>query len=154
MTPFILNTSNARERMIEVWRFACQYLEQGKAVRVEVKECKSTRSLEQNAMLHAICEDIARQRQWAGRWIDKEGWKRLLVDAWARSENRQQGDLVPSLDGASVVNLAVQTRTMSIGDMADLITFAQVWAIDNDVALRDVAPVRDQQMAEQVRKVA
>lgn len=154
MTTFILNTGNARDRMADAWRFACQYLELGKAVRVEVKECKSTRSLEQNAMLHAICEDIARQRQWAGRWIDKEGWKRLLVDAWARSENRQQGDLVPSLDGASVVNLAVQTRTMSIGDMADLITFAQAWAIDNDVALRDVAPMRDQQLAEQGRRVA
>lgn len=154
MTTFVLNTGNARGRMADAWRFACQHLELGKAVRVEVKECKSTRSLEQNAMLHAICEDIARQRQWAGRWIDKEGWKRLLVDAWARSENRQQGDLVPSLDGASVVNLAVQTRTMSIGDMADLITFAQAWALDNDVVLRDVAPVRDQQMAEQVRRVA
>lgn len=154
MTTYILNTGNARERMVAVWHFACQYLELGKAVRVDIKECKSTRSLEQNAMLHAICEDIARQRQWAGRWIDKEGWKRLLVDAWARSENRQQGDLVPSLDGASVVNLAVQTRTMSIGDMADLITFAQSWAVDNDVRLRDVAPVRDQQMAAEVRRVA
>lgn len=154
MTAFILNTENARNRMADAWHFACQYLELGKAVRVEVKECKSTRSLEQNAMLHAICEDIARQRQWAGRWIDKEGWKRLLVDAWARTENRQQGDVVPSLDGASVVNLAVQTRTMSIGDMADLITFAQSWAVDNDVRLRDVAPVRDQQMAEEVRRVA
>ena len=154
MTAFILNTENARNRMADAWHFACQYLELGKSVRVEVKECKSTRSLEQNAMLHAICEDIARQRQWAGRWIDKEGWKRLLVDAWARTENRQQGDVVPSLDGASVVNLAVQTRTMSIGDMADLITFAQSWAVDNDVRLRDVAPARDQQMAEEVRRCA
>lgn len=154
MTTIILNSSNARERMVEAWRLVCQYTKAGKAVRIDVKECKSTRSLEQNAMLHAICEDIASQRQWAGRWIDKEGWKRLLVDAWARSENRQQGDLVPSLDGASVVNLAVQTRTMSIGDMADLITFAQAWSIDNDVALRDVAPVRDQQMAEERRAAA
>lgn len=154
MTAFILNTENARERMVTAWRLVCQYVELGKAVRIDVKECKSTRSLEQNAMLHAICEDIARQRKWAGRWIDKEGWKRLLVDAWARTENHQQGDVVPSLDGASVVNLAVQTRTMSIGDMADLITFAQSWAVDNDVRLRDVAPVRDQQMAEEVRRVA
>lgn len=49
MTTFILNTGNARERMVAVWRFACQYLELGKAVRVDIKECKSTRSLEQNA---------------------------------------------------------------------------------------------------------
>jgi len=151
MTTFILRAENARDRMAAAWRFACQYLELGRAVRVEVKECKSTRSLEQNAMLHAICEDIAQQRQWVGRWIDKEGWKRLLVDAWARTESRQQGDIVPSLDGASVVNLAVQTRTMSVGDMADLITFAQAWAVDNGVRLNEP---RYRDYGEQPRRVA
>ena len=151
MSTFILRTETARDRMAAAWRFACQYLELGRAVRVEVKECKSTRSLEQNAMLHAICEDIAQQRQWAGRWIDKEGWKRLLVDAWARTESRQQGDIVPSLDGASVVNLAVQTRTMSVGDMADLITFAQAWAVDNGVRLNEP---RYRDYGEQPRRVA
>ena len=151
MSTFILRADNARDRMAAAWRFACQYLELGRAVRVEVKECKSTRSLEQNAMLHAICEDIAQQRQWAGRWIDKEGWKRLLVDAWARTESRQQGDIVPSLDGASVVNLAVQTRTMSVGDMADLITFAQAWAVENGVRLNEP---RYRDYSEQPRRVA
>jgi len=150
-TNFILRTADARARMAAAWHFACQFLEAGQDVCVTVKQHKPTRGLEQNAMFHAICGEIATQKQWADRWIDAEGWKRLLVDAWARESNRQQGDVVPSLDGASIVNLAMQTRRMTVADMADLITFAQWWATDNDVKLRDVAPLRDQKLADEAR---
>jgi len=148
---FILRAADARARMAAAWAFACQFLEVGQDVRVVVQEHKPSRSLEQNAMFHAICGEIAQQKQWAGRWIDGEGWKRLLVDAWARESNRQQGDIVPSLDGSSIVNLAMQTRRMTVADMADLITFAQWWATENDVQLRDVAPLRDQKLADEAR---
>jgi hypothetical protein len=132
-----LDTEHARERMRRAWDYACDLLQHGKPVRVRIDEKQPTRSLEQNAMLHAICGDIARQRQWAGQWIDTEGWKRLLVDAWARAEGKGQGRVVPSLDGHSIVNLGIQTRRMKVGDMNDLITFAQAWAVDNGVRLGD-----------------
>ncbi len=144
---FILRTGDARDRMAAAWNFAKQFLELGQDVRVSVKEHKPSRSLEQNAMFHAICGELATQLQWAGRWLDAEGWKRLLVDAWARESNRRQGDIVPSLDGASIVNLAVQTRRMTVGEMADLITFAQAWAVENGVRLSDQAPKRLQRYA-------
>jgi len=144
---FILRTGDARDRMAAAWNFAKQFLELGQDVRVSVKEHKPSRSLEQNAMFHAICGELATQLQWAGRWLDAEGWKRLLVDAWARESNRRQGDIVPSLDGASIVNLAVQTRRMTVGEMADLITFTQAWAVENGVRLSDQAPKRLQRYA-------
>lgn len=151
---YILRAADARARMQAVMEQARQHLELGQDVRVTVQEHKPSRSLEQNAMFHAICGEIAKQKKWAGRWIDGEGWKRLLVDAWARESNRQQGDIVPSLDGSSIVNLAMQTRRMTVADMADLITFAQWWATDNDVKLRDVAPLRDQRLAGEARDAA
>lgn len=151
---FILRAGDARARMAAAWQFACSFLELGQDVHVTVKQYKPTRSLEQNAMFHAICGEIAQQKQWADRRIDAEGWKRLLVDAWARESDRRQGDVVPSLDGASIVNLAMQTRRMTVADMADLITFAQWWAADNDVKLRDVAPLRDQRLADEARAAA
>ncbi len=135
MTTFVLKPENARSRMKAAWESACEILQFGKPVRIELEECRSTRSLDQNAMLHAICGDIARQKQWAGHTLDTEAWKRLLVDAWARTEGRQQGRVVPSLDGQSVVNLGIQTRRMKVGEMADLITFAQAWCVENDVRL-------------------
>lgn len=93
------------------------------------------RSLDQNAMLHAICRDISKQKPWAGKRRDTEAWKRLLVDAWARATEKVQVEIVPSLDGQSVVNLGIQTRKMKVGDMADLITFAQSYAVENEIEL-------------------
>ena len=147
MPTVILRPENARERMAAAWRRACEYLELGRSVRLDLRECKSTRSLEQNAMLHSICRDISQQRQWAGKWLDTEAWKRLLVDAWARVDVRRQIEIVPSLDGQSVVNLGLQTRKMSVGDMADLITFAQAWACENGVRLHEARYTDEQEAA-------
>lgn len=134
---FYLRTDTARDRMAAAWQACCRILELGATARVTVEEAKPRRSVEQNDRFHAICTDIARQRTWAGQHIDCEGWKRLLVDAWARAEGKSQGRVVPSLDGASVVNLGIQTRKLKVGDMADLIEFAQAWATENDVRLND-----------------
>jgi len=136
---FILDPAkNARARMAAAWAFACRFLELGQRARVTVEDYRPTRSLDQNALFHALCADIATARPtWAGHPIDAEGWKRLLVDAWARTEGGVQGRIVPSLDGASVVNLGIQTRRLKVGEMADLITYAQAWAIDEGIPLHD-----------------
>jgi phage/plasmid-associated DNA primase len=104
-------------------------------IRIRVDESVSKRSLEQNDMLHAICGEISKQRQWAGKERDVEAWKRLLVDAWSRTEGGMQCEVVPSLDGSSVVMLGIQTRNMKVGQMAELLTFAHAWCWENDVEL-------------------
>ena len=128
-----LRPETARERMKAAWDHACQFLELGKAVQVTVDEAKDTRSSAQNAKFHAICGDLAKGVKWAGKEIDTEGWKRLLVDAWARETGRLQGMVVPSLDGQSVVNLGIQTRSMKVADMAELIEFAEAHCIEAGV---------------------
>lgn len=138
MSTFILRAENARDRMKAAWDFACRILEQpGKAARIKVEECQPTRTLDQNSRFHAICGDIAKQKKWAGMELDTEAWKRLLVDAWARVEGKQQGRVVPSLDGNSIVNLGIQTRRLRVMEMSELIEFAQAWCAENDVALHD-----------------
>jgi len=133
----ILKPDNARDRFAYLWRLACEILQFGKNVRVTLDEFKSRRSLEQNAKFHAICGDLAKQMPWAGSRIDTEGWKRLLVDAWARAERKSPGQIVPSLDGQSVVALGIQTRSLPVGDMSDLIEFAIAYAVDHGVRLND-----------------
>lgn len=134
---FFLDAEHARDRMVAIWRIVNEYLLAGKDVRIRIDEKQTTRTLEQNELFHALCGDIAKQKMWAGQWIDTEGWKRLLVDSWARTEGKIQGRVVPSLDGQSIVNLGIQTRNMRVSDMADLIAFAEVYAIDNEVTLND-----------------
>lgn len=91
------------------------------------------RTLSQNAMFHAICQRLSRNKQWAGLWIDTTGWKRLLTDSWARHENRVQTRVVPSLDGQSIVNLGLQTRRLSKPDFASLIDFAEWYCSENGI---------------------
>lgn len=45
-------------------------------------EVLTRRSLPQNARLHAMLTDISEQVQWAGQWLDLEGWKRLTLGAF------------------------------------------------------------------------
>lgn len=103
-------------------------------VRVTVEEHKSTRSAEQNAKLHAMLQDISRQRQWAGQWLDVEDWKRLMVAAWCRA-NKQAVRIVPALDGHGFDVIYKRTSKLSVTEMIDLIEFVQWWAVENGVRL-------------------
>jgi hypothetical protein len=93
------------------------------------------RNLSQNALLHALCGDVANQKQWAGQKIDCEGWKRLFVDSWARETGRSPGKVVPSLDGESVVVLNISTRKLIKKDFAELITWILAYCDMNDIRL-------------------
>lgn len=104
-------------------------------IRIRLDESVSKRSLEQNDMLHALCGEISKKRQWAGKERDVEAWKRLLVDAYSRAEGKSQCEVVPSLDGSSVVMLGIQTRSMTVAQMAELITWTQSWCWHEGVEL-------------------
>lgn len=93
------------------------------------------RTLNQNALLHALCSDIAAQLKWMDRKLGVEDWKRLLVDSWMRETNRMQ--LVPSLDGKGVVALGQQTRSLGVKDMADLIESIQAFGAMNSIVWSD-----------------
>lgn len=103
-------------------------------VRVTVEPHKPNRSAEQNARLHAMLGDIARQRQWGGQWLDIEDWKRLFVSAWCRA-NKESIRLMPALDGHGMDVIYRRTSKLSVTEMIDLIEFVQWWAAENGVRL-------------------
>lgn len=125
-----------RSQIIKAGNACLEFLRQGIAVEIIVRQYRTKRTLEQNDMLHGICSEIAKQRQWAGHWIDAEGWKRLLVDAWLKESGKARGMVVPSLDGQSVVTLGKQTRTMTIAELSELIEFAAAWAAMNGCSVK------------------
>lgn len=118
---------------------ACLQLLQAGAVEILVRHYKSKRSIEQNDMLHGICAEIAKSKPWAGRMLDTEGWKRLLVDAWVRESGKRHGDIVPSLDGQSVVALNKSTANMNTAELSELIEFALAYAASNQVNVKYAA---------------
>jgi len=102
-----------------------------------------TRSLDQNARMHAMFADIARQYEFFGSMRDVETVKRLLVDAFARAKAKLgeplegHGHTLPSLDGRGVVQLGIQTRYLSKALVGELIEYLYYWGAENGVRFSD-----------------
>lgn len=96
------------------------------------------RSLEKNAHLHALLGEISSQRKWAGKWLDIEAWKRLMVAAYERANGRS-AEFYPSLDGQGFDVVYRRTSRMAEEEIRELIQFAEAWAIEHDVVLKELA---------------
>lgn len=102
----------------------------GGALVVSVKP--ETRTLAENALLHAIIAEIAANIQWAGKKHDAEVWKRLLVAAWCRVRG-EPIEILPALDGNGVDIVPARTSKLTKKDCADLIEFIYAWGAENGI---------------------
>lgn len=121
---FILAHALARQRALEAVRNAPE----GFAVTV----AEPRRSLEENALLHAMLSYISEHQTWAGSKHDVETWKRLLVAAWCRATN-QHVAILPALDGHGVDIVFRRTSSLSRKECAELIEFIYAWGAMNDI---------------------
>lgn len=136
---FILVHAAARQRALDAVRTAPE------GMVVEIKP--QTRSLPQNARMHAMFGDVAKQMTYRGEELLLEDWKRLLVDALWRA-TKDDPDLaqeweglaprtVPSLDGSGVVSLGAQTHRFSKKLSSACIDYMHAWGSENDVEWSD-----------------
>lgn len=98
---------------------------------VEIKPPK--RSLDQSAKFHAICGDVAQQKEFAGKPRAPEVWKMLFVSGHAVA-TRDGAEMAPGLEG-EWCNLRESTAKMSKARMASLVEYTLAWCIGNDVRL-------------------
>lgn len=84
------------------------------------------RSIEQNALLHALIAEIAASHEWAGKRRDVETWKRLFVAAWCRA-NGESVEILPALDGVGVDVVFRRTSRMSKAEVSDMIDWIEAW---------------------------
>jgi hypothetical protein len=99
----------------------------------ELRITPEKRNNEQNALLHAMLTDIAREREWAGKKWDVEDWKRLLTAAWLRTR-KEAAIFVPALDGQGFDILYRRTSQLTKGECAELIDFIQAWQAQTEAA--------------------
>lgn len=90
-------------------------LDQHKPLAVTVTEAKSKRSLDQNAKLHAVLNDIAEQAWVNGRQYDMATWKE-----WYR--RKFVGVEIKELPDGTQITIGRSTTELDVGEMADLIT--------------------------------
>ena len=120
----------------QLWPMLKASLMAGRRMVLELRP--ETRSNPQNAKLHAMLTDIARQVEWAGQKRDAETWKRLMVAAWCRAEG-EAVEFLPALDGKGVDLVFRHTSKMSRAEVASLIEYVTAWSAHAGVALHDEA---------------
>jgi len=101
---------------------------------IEVRQ--ETRSLAENAMLHALLTQISEKIEWAGAKRDTETWKRLLTAAWCRARG-EHIEMLPALDGYGVDIVFRRTSQLTRGECSELIDFVQAWAAEHGVECVD-----------------
>lgn len=95
-----------------------------------------TRSVDQNAMFHAICTDISKSGfEWAGKPRKPEEWKVLLVSGHSVA-TKQQAEIVPGLEG-EFINIRESTARMSVARATSLIEYTLAWCASHGITLHD-----------------
>lgn len=116
----------------ESWQWAKAMLVNGHRLTLEVK--KATRSTEQNAKFHAICDDVAKSgTKWAGKTRTAAEWKVLFVSGHGVA-TKEGSDIVPGLE-SEFVNLRESTARMTVARSSSLIEYTLAWCAANSVRL-------------------
>lgn len=90
-----------------------------------------TRTLEANAMLHAMLTDIARQAKYMGKPRSVEVWKGIFVSGWAIATG-QNPEIIPGLENEFIA-IRESTATMSGKRLASVMEYIEAWAINEGV---------------------
>lgn len=128
----LYSSQQGHAALLGLWPQIKSMLMAGHRLSVEVKEM--TRSVEQNAKLHATLSDIARQVEWAGKHRDVDTWKRLLTAAWLRARG-ESVEILPAVDGHGVDVVFRRTSSLTVKECAELLEFVQAWAAEQGVRL-------------------
>lgn len=100
---------------------------------VEIKE--PNRSLDQNAKLWPMLDDVSRQVDWYGQRLTDEEWK----DVFSASLKRQK--VVPGLDGGFVV-CGQRTSKMTKREFSDLVELIYAFGAERGVCWSEPARMR------------
>lgn len=96
-----------------------------------VRLSESSRTLEQNAKLHAIFGDVAKQEVYLGRHLNSVQWKTLFISGHAIATGRG-ADVVPGLEN-EFVNIRESSASMSVSRMSSLIEYTTAWGSERGV---------------------
>ena len=130
LTMPMWNEQQGHQVIQTIWKQAKAHLSAGR--RMVLTLAPETRSLKENALLHALLTHIANQVEWAGKKRDVETWKRLITAAWCRARN-EQVELLPAIDGHGVDIVFRRTSQLTRGECAELIEYLYAWSAEAGV---------------------
>ncbi len=89
------------------------------------------RSNVQSKRMWALLDDVAAQKEWAGKKRSSDEFKDLF------SASLRGQELVPNLDGNGFVAFGARTSEFSPEEMSDMITLIEAWGAENGVVFTD-----------------
>jgi hypothetical protein len=96
------------------------------------------RTLDQNAIFHAIVDDFAKAiPEYAGVPMDTESWKSVLILSHAIATSGGGVKLVPDLEGQGLVQVREASSRMTKARGSSLIEYCMSEAAKRGVPLRD-----------------
>lgn len=100
-----------------------------------IVECRpETRSLNQNALFHSICNSVANHGfPWMGRSLTAQQWKILFISGHAIATG-DGADIIEGIEG-EYVNIRESTAKMSRKRAESLIEYVLSWCAGNGVKL-------------------
>jgi hypothetical protein len=99
-----------------------------------IKAGPPTRSLEQNALLHVMFGELAKQGRYIGRQLTLNQWKTLMISGHAMATGLG-ADVIPGIEG-EFVNIRESSAQMSVARMTSLIEYIHAWAAVNNVQFK------------------
>lgn len=124
MSYFVLVHKNARAGAA----LAVMNAPAGYVVRIS----EPTRSLEQNALLWKLLDQVSRKVTWHGRKLDAESWKHIF------SSSLKRQDVVPNLDGTGFVVLGQSTSKMTKAQFSELCELIMAFAVQQGIELDEM----------------
>lgn len=121
---FIVN----RQSLVDAFKWICS-IGFDKSFVVEVKPL--TRTLEQNAKLWAMLNDVSEQVNWHGQKLTPEDWKHVFSAALSQQR------VVPNIDSTGFVVLGQSTSKMTVRQMADMIELINAFGAERNVNFKE-----------------
>jgi hypothetical protein len=121
--------------MQTIWPKVKEAIKGGKHLSLEIKALNKSR--EQEEKYHAMIGDIAKQAKHLGSVWDAESWKRFLLWQYAKDNDLNQGQIVPSLDGTGIVQLGLQSRHFSKEEASDFVEWLNAWGAENGITFTE-----------------
>ena len=97
----------------------------------DIKAAPRNRTLDQNAMLHAMFGELAKKTRYMGRQLTLNQWKTLMISGHAMATGLG-ADLIPGIEG-EFVNIRESSAQMTVARMTSLIEYVHAWAAENNV---------------------
>ena len=90
------------------------------------------RSLDQNALMWSLLDQISKSVIWYGQKLSSEDWKDVLTASLRRTR------VVPGIDAGTFVPLGMRTSQMTKPELAELIELIYAFGTEREVKFREL----------------